>query len=98
MKTEIKTEWFTPQGWFNGQLPAECVSDCSASGSVDDAVAYWVNKLEFDVPEPQAAKWLKEFGAWNAEELADHEANVRRVLWQACCDIKDQGEWFGLVH
>ncbi len=32
---------------------------------------------------------LSELGAWNAEELADHSANLRRLLWVAACDIKE---------
>lgn len=93
-----KTKWFDENGWLVGQIPKQCIRDCSQAGAVDDAVARWVEQLDFDCPEPQAAKWLREFGAWDAEELADHEANNRRVLWIACCDIKEQGEWLGLIH
>ena len=90
--------WFDNYGNFTASIPVECVRECSASGAVDESVAYWVKKLHFDAPEPLAAKWLKEFGAWDDEELADHAANVRRVLWLACCDLREQGEWLGLVH
>ena len=91
-------QWFDDNGWMNGTIPEECVADCSASGAVDEAVEYWVKKLGFDVPEPKAAEWLREYGAWDAEELADHEANARRVLWLACGDVKEKGEWMGLIH
>lgn len=30
---------------------------------------------------------LREYGVWDAEELADHAANLSRLLWIACCDI-----------
>ena len=33
------------------------------------------------------AKELKEYGAWNAEELANHKDNLSRILWIACGDI-----------
>jgi len=33
------------------------------------------------------AKCLKEFGAWDSEELANHEDNLSRLLWVACCDL-----------
>jgi len=33
------------------------------------------------------AKCLKELGAWNSEELANHEDNLSRLLWVACCDL-----------
>lgn len=32
---------------------------------------------------------LKESGAWDAEELADHEENCVRMLWVAACDIRE---------
>lgn len=32
---------------------------------------------------------LKEYGAWDASELADHEQNLQRILWLAGCDISE---------
>lgn len=32
---------------------------------------------------------LREYGAWDAEELADHEDNLQRILWLAGCDIRE---------
>lgn len=32
---------------------------------------------------------MKECGAWNAEELADDQANRLRATWQAACDIRE---------
>jgi hypothetical protein len=34
---------------------------------------------------------LKEYGAWDAEELADHDENLQRILWLAARDIHEQG-------
>lgn len=30
---------------------------------------------------------LKGYGAWDADELSDHDANLSRLLWIACGDI-----------
>ena len=30
---------------------------------------------------------LSEYGAWDDTELADHDANLNRILWLACGDI-----------
>lgn len=30
---------------------------------------------------------LREWGAWDGGEMADHEANLDRLLWLACGDI-----------
>jgi hypothetical protein len=90
---------FNEHGWLaSGQFPAECIADCSASGAVDEAVEYWVKKLNFNPPQELAVRYLKEYGAWDAEQLADEDANARRILWTLCCDIKEQGEWYGLLH
>lgn len=32
---------------------------------------------------------LREYGAWDDEELSDHEQNLQRILWLACGDIFD---------
>lgn len=104
---ETKTDkWFDPNGNFIGEFPAECVSDCSAQGSVDESVAYWLKRLSFEVPRERAIKWLKEFGAWPLDtdeydkglnDMSDEEI-ASKVLWLACGDIKESGEWFGLSH
>jgi len=36
------------------------------------------------------AEELREYGAWDDEELADHEQNKARILWIACGDIVEQ--------
>lgn len=33
---------------------------------------------------------LREYGAWDTEELADHAQNLQRILWIACGDICDR--------
>ena len=44
-------------------------------------------------------RYLREFGAWTAEELAakTDEELAEVVLWSACCDLRESGEWLGLV-
>jgi len=86
----------------SGQFPADCIEACSASGSVDDAVEYWRNKLNLPtILEPHrelVVRYLSESGAWDDLETADMDTLADRVLWTACCDIREQGEWSGLCH
>lgn len=35
-------------------------------------------------------KELREYGAWDAEELKDHAQNLQRILWLAAGDITEQ--------
>ena len=91
---------FEPKyGWLaSGQFPAACIRECSASGQNDDAVEYWVKKLNFSPPRDLAVKYLHEFGAWEDLEATDDKTIAQRVLWTACHDIREHGEWLGLVH
>lgn len=91
---------FNEYGHFTGTLPTECVEDCSAQGSVDESVAYWRERLNFAVPRELAIRWLQDFGAWPVEGLQDMTDTeiAEKVLWLACCEIRENGEWFGLSH
>jgi hypothetical protein len=71
------------------ELPQECIDDCSASGAVDDALDFWVKKLDFTVNQENARKCLKGYGAWDSDELQDVNANCCRVLWLACGTFHD---------
>jgi beta-xylosidase len=84
--------------WFDGRylarrIPKNAIRECSAAGSCNEAVEYWVNKLGFDAPEPEAREYLQGFGAWDDEELADHAANVRRVFWVFCGYLRDDPDY-----
>ncbi len=79
----MQTPW---DKWFDGRvsiaiLPVDCIEDCSASGSVDDAVDYWVERLDFEAPPWLLRDHLRGYGAWDSAELCDHKANLRRLLW-----------------
>lgn len=100
------TNLFDECGWFVGDLPDECVADCSASGDVTALVYLWLDRLSFVVPRSKAIAYLKEFGAWPVEsdeydkglnDMTDTEL-AAKVLWIACGDIAEQGEWLGLNH
>jgi len=33
---------------------------------------------------------LREYGAWAADELGDHESNKERIIWIAACNIAEE--------
>ena len=70
-------------------LPEDCIAECSASGSVDSAIAYWKDKLGFDAPIGSTKAYLASIGSWETSDLQDHETNLERLLWLVCCDIKE---------
>ena len=80
--------------WFDGrdstrQLPPECIADCSGSGDKTDNVKFWVEELNFDGPVELFKEYLDGFGAWDDEELKDHEENKQRVLWTWACNCDE---------
>lgn len=85
----------TATAYFNRfalELPLGAVEDCSHQGQCDDDVEFWANKLirpETLTPELLAAE-LKEYGAWDAEELSDDDANWRRIVWLAAGNIREE--------
>ncbi len=76
---------------FTVTVPAAAAVDCSASGANDEAVAHWVSRVPSlaEIPADKLAAELKEFGAWDSEELADDAANRRRILWAAAHNLRE---------
>jgi len=79
------------------QLPGECIIDCSHAGQCDQDVAYWIGKLDLSDLDPEKIKLeLREYGAWDRDELSDHDANLARIVWLAAADLQEtiaQGEY-----
>lgn len=91
--------WFNSNGWFIRKFPSQCVKDCSAMGSVDESVKYWIKKLGFFARRDLAIEYLDAYD-WDEDNLNEvsQETLNERILWLACCDIKENKKWFGLVH
>ncbi len=69
------------QGSHQGQCDDDIEALCQIS-----SIKRQLRKLD---PEKLRLE-LKEFGAWDAEELADHEQNLRRWLWICCGNITEE--------
>jgi len=52
----------------------------------DPEIAAKLAKLDRDTLRAE----LDEYGAWDEEELKDHDQNLNRILWLACGDIVEQ--------
>lgn len=81
---------------FSVHLPDRCVVECSASGSVDEAVAFCASMCDLDEATPDAIRAeLKEYGAWDDDELSDDEMNRHRIVWIAAGNIRDKEAVYG---
>lgn len=94
-----KQGWFNEYGWLQKAIPKQAWEACSAPGSNDEAVEYWVHELKFSIPPRlivMAKAYLHEFGAWDSAELdrweqtenTEHEL-AKHVLWLFCGDIRE---------
>jgi hypothetical protein len=93
-------EKFDVYGNYNGDIPAECVGSCSHSGDCSGDVSHWVVTLGFSPPRDMAINYLASTGGWTRKGLqgVDDETLAQRVLWVACCEIKENGTWPGMVN
>ena len=84
--------WTCGSGRIDLQMTKAQAAGASHSGNCDSGVAALIREPAI---ARQVAKWdpatlaaeLKEYGAWEPEELADHDANVARMVWIAAGDI-----------
>lgn len=67
-----------------GCHPGQCDKDVKEL-SQKPYIAKQLNKLD---PE-QVKQELSDYGAWDDQELQDHNENLQRILWIACGDIVD---------
>lgn len=76
------------------ELPVEIIEMCPIRGAADNAIAE-MRALpeviaELSQIDPEKLKLeLKEYGAWEPEQLAIHTDNLDRILWVACIDIQE---------
>ena len=89
-------KWFsTSSGRIELQLSMRDAEIGSHQGQCDDDVRF-LSKLPYIARQLAALnsdllrRELKEYGAWNADELADHQQNLQRILWIACGDIVEE--------
>ena len=78
-RIELKlTKWQAHIGSHQGRCDADIVYLRTIP-----AIRRQLGKLDVG----KLAEELKEYGAWDETELADHEQNLNRILWIACGDI-----------
>lgn len=76
------------------ELPLDVVKACSHRGNCEDDVIRCMelpevkNQLDL-IDKDQLIKELREYGAWDNEQLQDHKENLSRILWIAAGNISD---------
>ncbi len=73
-------------------MPRQAAEDCSAPGQpADESVAYWSGRITRpDTLTPELLReCLREYGAWDSEELADDAQNWGRAIWVSACNWRE---------
>jgi hypothetical protein len=88
------TYWTSSNGKIELNIPQNLASIGYHFGACDSDIAELM-KIEsikaqlFEIPPQVLSEELKEFGAWDDSELANHGDNLARILWIACGDIQE---------
>lgn len=82
--------------WYSGRLSIEMTKkqaeSVSHSGPCDADVEALLPQLQEQlnrIDPAELRKELKEYGAWDEKELADHNSNLGRLIWIAGADISE---------
>lgn len=74
-------------------LPVQALLECNHQGRCDPDVALWVDKIGWEGQTMDAdaiRKELREYGAWDDEELSDDAENRKRILWITAGNWQDE--------
>lgn len=86
--------WSESLGRIELKITKTQALSCSHAGQCDDdvealmkipSIARQLKKLDPAI----VAACLREYGAWDDLELSNHNDNLARLLWCACCDISE---------
>jgi hypothetical protein len=86
--------WTTGSGRIELRIRKEDAHTCSHPGPADadvkalSARPYIAKQLATLDPELLVSE-LREWGAWEPEDLTDHDVNLQRILWLAACDVSE---------
>ena len=75
-------------------LPQDFIDSVPSSGPADESVSDL--RLAYDVQcsESDLVQFLKSYGAWEAEELTDHDENINRLIWLSCLDCQESSSTY----
>lgn len=67
----------------------------SHQGRCDDDIQYLltvpaIRRQLNKIPAQDIRKELSEYGAWDESELSNDDDNKARILWIACCNIREE--------
>lgn len=92
----MNTKWFTSgSGRVNIRITSRDAEKCNHPGPCDSDVKelmqkQYIKKQLASISAETLANELKEYGAWDDTELANHYDNLTRIVWIAAGDISER--------
>lgn len=84
-------DWLVSADELTAEL-RDALLDCGASGDASEAVAYVRENFDVSGNETNCRDMLRQYGAWEEDELADHDTNLNRLVWLVGCALRESGE------
>jgi hypothetical protein len=85
------SDWILASDEISPELLQDLL-DCGGSGDASNAVDYVMRVYTVTGDEADCRAMLDGYGAWDADQLADHDENLRRLVWLTGCDLHESGE------
>lgn len=87
--------WIAGSGRIELNITKSIAAKCSHSGSCDadvnEAMQLPAIKKQLSKINPETlANELREYGAWDENDLSNHKDNLSLILWIACGDIMER--------
>lgn len=71
----------------------DALKDCGRGGQdATEAVAFVRSQFTVTGDEADCKAYLRGYGAWDDDELEDHDRNLERLVWLTGCGINEEGE------
>ena len=95
MSAEIGFLWTNGSGNIELQFTQEQAESVPLSGAADAAIDDLMLDEEIiaqvrELSVEDVREELREYGAWDEEELSDHTSNVRRLIWLAAYQVREE--------
>lgn len=91
----MKRIWTSSSGLIELEFSRDEFGSVPNSGPADDAVAELAEKQNIGeefakYSDENISECLEEYGAWTRDELKDRQANIERLIWIACLDLREE--------
>jgi hypothetical protein len=82
------------QAWDFDDDFRHALEACGGQGDQGANVEHVINNFDITGEVDECVTMLEMYGAWSDEELQDHDANLRRLVWISGCDLCESDELY----